>query len=167
MGLLEFGVNLVSSAFIRSKIEGSVKDFLNDFTKNSDVKIRNEIGEIDLDCHLLGDKEPSKVSITYNIWKEEDKDEEMKRYVFYLIGFNSSRQWLNILALKYIVGKNVIWYKKSKYSHEVNVRTGKTIWKRKLNGKRVRSKTENPYFITNDKFPKEAYRKALYKALKK
>jgi len=163
MGLIDW----VPSGSIRSKITGLIKEFLKDFSKNPDISIENKIGEINLECHLLGDMTLSNVQVSYRVWKEKDKNEEMKRYVLHLIAFNSSKEWLNVLAKKYIVRKYFIWYRKSEYANDVYVRRGKVRWIRKFDGKEVKLRKEDCIFLPDDKFEKEYYRKALYKALKK
>lgn len=155
------------SGISRKIIENMLEEGLSTFSRMADVEIDNDERVIKIRCHLYGETEETIIRIHYNIWKEEDRNENYKRYVLHIKNIESSKEWLSIIVQKRIVGSHIVWYRKAKYWERVEVNREKVIWMRKLNGEKIRTKPANKiYYIPNDMIEHDGFRKAVYRALK-
>ena len=172
MGLLDgamgLGIEVLPAGFVRGRAEGFLKNSLNAFSKNPRINIDNKSGVIEIGCCLYGENEETRMSIVYDIWKETDASKDYKRYVMQVSKFESSKEWLSIIAQNHIVGCNLVWYEKSIYLDRIHIQKEKVIWMREINGNLIKSKPSGKIiYIPNTSFPRDSYRKAAYKSLKK
>lgn len=142
---------------------------IGEFSEDPEVNIDRSERKIDIRCRLLGDNDTLRIGIKYEIWKEKDEEGENKRYVVKITSIRiPSRKWFEVLAQKYILGTNFIWYRKRKYWDRVHSVQDEMTWITKVNGRKVPSKrTGKDYFIPNKLFSSNDERKGLDKALYK